>query len=110
MNPDIQLSFGLCLVFILLVPFAIAGLALINTGLGRSRSAAHAMTGALCVVGVGVLAYFVWGYALQGFPSHAESLGWPTSDVKILNPGFFLRNVETLGGAMGFLLAMFSVG
>jgi Amt family ammonium transporter len=110
MNPDIQLSFGLCLVFILLVPFAIAGLALINTGLGRSRSAAHAMTCSLCVVGVGVLAYFAWGYALQGFPSQAESLGWPGSDIRNPNPGLFLRSVETWGGAAAFLLAMFSVG
>ena len=35
---------ALSLVFILLVPFALAGLSLMNTGLGRSRSAAHALT------------------------------------------------------------------
>jgi len=110
MNPDIQLSFGFCLVFILLVPFAIAGLALINTGLGRSRSAAHAMTLSLCLVAVGILIYFIWGYALQGFPAHIESFGWPRSDIRISNPGFFLRNVETLGEATGFLLAMLSTG
>lgn len=56
-----QSSFALCLVFTLLVPFAIAGLALINTGLGRSRSAAHAMTGSLCVVAVAVFMYFIVG-------------------------------------------------
>lgn len=56
-----QSSFALCLVFILLVPFAIAGLALINAGLGRSRSAAHAMTGSLCVVAVAVFMYFIVG-------------------------------------------------
>ena len=48
MTPDTaensRIAFALCLSFILLVPLAIAGLALINTGLGRSRSAAHAMT------------------------------------------------------------------
>jgi ammonium transporter, Amt family len=107
---EAQLSFGLCLVFILLVPFAIAGLALLNAGLGRARSAAHAMTGAVCVAGVAILIYFVWGYALQGFPSHAESLGWPAADIRLSNPGFLLRNVETLGGTIGFLLAIFSVG
>ena len=31
----------LCMVSILLVPFAWAGLSLINTGLGRARSASH---------------------------------------------------------------------
>ena len=56
-----QSSFALCLVFILLVPFAIAGLTLINAGLGRSRSAAHAMTGSLCVVAVAVFMYFIVG-------------------------------------------------
>ncbi len=65
-SPDFQFAFGLCLVFTLLVPFAIAGLALINTGLGRSRSAAHAITGALCVVGVAMLVFFAWGFALRG--------------------------------------------
>ena len=67
MSPDVQVSFGLCLVFILLIPFAIAGLALINTGLGRSRSAAHAMTTALCVISVAVLVYFICGFAAQGY-------------------------------------------
>ncbi|SRR6266496_2094444 len=110
MNPDIQLSFGLCVVFILLVPFAIAGLALINTGLGRSRSAAHAMTCSLCVMGLAVLIYFVWGFAVQHYPAHAEYSGWPTSDVRLGNPGLFLRNVETWGGGASFLLGMFSVG
>ena len=33
----------LCLLFIVLVPLAMAGLALIHQGLGRSRSAAHTM-------------------------------------------------------------------
>ena len=36
---DFQFSFTLCLGFVLLAPFAIAGVALINAGLGRSRSA-----------------------------------------------------------------------
>lgn len=67
MNPDLQLSFGLCLVFILLVPFAIAGLALINTGLGRSRSAAQAMTASLCVIATAFLSFFVAGFAVAGY-------------------------------------------
>ena len=40
---------ALCIFLILLVPLAIGGLALINTGFVRSRSAAHAMLSTLCV-------------------------------------------------------------
>ncbi|HTR47372.1 MAG TPA: hypothetical protein VMM16_08320 [Verrucomicrobiae bacterium] len=61
----------LCVVFILLVPLAGAGLALINTGLGRSRSAAHMMMSSLCVFAVAVLAYTVCGFAWQGFAGQA---------------------------------------
>src|SRR5260370_27290919 len=58
---------ALCAVLILLVPLTAAGLALIHTGLGRSRSAAHAMLGSVCAGGVAVLAYFFCGWSLQGF-------------------------------------------
>jgi Amt family ammonium transporter len=59
---------ALCAALILMVPLAAAGMALIYTGLGRSRSAAHAMLGAVLVVAVAALAYFVCGYSWQGFP------------------------------------------
>jgi Amt family ammonium transporter len=99
MTPDTaensQLAFALCLTFILLVPFAIAGLALINTGLGRSRSAAHAMTASLCVISVAVLVYFAWGDAIQAYPT---------------TPGTFLRGVgSTFAWGIAPLLAFFSV-
>ncbi|HWF38601.1 MAG TPA: hypothetical protein VG322_08785, partial [Candidatus Acidoferrales bacterium] len=48
----------LCLLSILLVPVAIAGLSLINTGLGRSRSASHMMLSSLCLASVAALIYF----------------------------------------------------
>lgn len=57
----------LCFLCILMVPFAIAGLALINTGLGRSRNAAHMMLGALCVMGVAALVYVVVGFSFAGY-------------------------------------------
>lgn len=60
-----QLSFSLSLIFILLVPFAIAGLSLVNTGLGRSRSAANAMTSCLCAVSIAVLTYLILGFAVE---------------------------------------------
>jgi ammonium transporter, Amt family len=53
---------------ILLAPLALAGLAMANAGLGRSRSASHAMLSALCVMGVAALAWFVCGFAWQGYP------------------------------------------
>jgi Amt family ammonium transporter len=64
-------STALCVVFILLVPFAAAGLALINTGLGRSRSAAHAMLGSVLIVCVAAVVYFVCGFSWQGIAGGA---------------------------------------
>jgi len=64
----------LCLFFVFLVPLAPAGLSLINTGLGRSRSAAHAMLASLCVMAVAAIAYaaqplFLRGRVLDGSPA-----------------------------------------
>ena len=105
---------ALCAVLILLVPLAAAGLALIHTGLGRSRSAAHAMMGSVCVVGVAVLAYFFCGWSWQGFaggPAHAFTVagkGW-----NLLGAGsFFLRGLRQDGSraALTAWLGIFSVG
>ncbi|MFY9727369.1 MAG: hypothetical protein WB579_24890 [Bryobacteraceae bacterium] len=63
----------LVLACLLVAPLAIAGIALVNTGLGRSRSASHAMLASLCAVSVAAVAYFVCGFAIQGFagsPAH----------------------------------------
>ena len=49
----------LCIAFILAVPLAIAGLSLINTGLGRSRSAAHMMMCSAGVIAVAAIVYFI---------------------------------------------------
>src|SRR5579872_5005574 len=104
---------ALCVVFILLVPFALAGLSLINTGLGRSRSAAHSMMAALCLTAVAALAYFVCGFAWQGFPgapSHVLTIAG--KDWNWLGAGpFFLRRFEldASPAALAVLLGMFSV-
>ena len=71
-------SAALCLICMLLVPLAGAGLALINTGLGRSRSAAHLMMSSLCVVSVAAIAYLACGFAFQGLasqPAHVVTIG-----------------------------------
>ncbi len=54
------------MVFLSIAPLSCAGLALINTGLGRSRNAAHSMMSALCVISVACLVYFICGRSWQG--------------------------------------------
>ena len=74
-------TFALCLVLLVLAPLAIAGVALINTGLGRSRSAAQALLGSLVVVAVAV----VFGYALLTVPEGSDA------GVATLTGGFIVR-------------------
>jgi Amt family ammonium transporter len=78
---------------VVLVPLAGAGLALMNSGLGRSRSAAHAMLAPLCVASVAVLMYFVCGWSWQSFPGrpvHVIVLGATAWNWLGAEP-FFLR-------------------
>ncbi len=85
------------LLFTALIPCAIAGLALINTGLGRARGAAHAMVTALCAVAVAAIAFVCIGYALQ---TDAPSIGIPFAgrNWNLIGAGpLFLRGVETSG-------------
>lgn len=51
----------LALAFLLLAPLALAGVALMNTGLGRSRSAAQSLLGSLAVVSIAVIAFALVG-------------------------------------------------
>ena len=66
---DLQTT--LCIVSLLIAPLACAGLALINSGLGRARSAAHTMTAALCVIAVAACVYVICGRSWQGSPGEA---------------------------------------
>jgi Amt family ammonium transporter len=62
---------------ILLIPLAFAGVALLNTGLGRSRNAAHFMMSSLCVMAVAAVSYLIFGFAWQGViggPAHVVSV------------------------------------
>ncbi len=103
----------LCIAFILLVPFAIAGLSLINTGLGRSWSAAHMMMCSLGVIAVAALTYFIFGFAWQGyldsqgyfFLAGGKEWNWIATD------RFFLRSVPLNGSpaSLAVWLEMFSV-
>jgi ammonium transporter, Amt family len=59
-------AFVLVLVLLALAPLAVAGVALINTGLGRSRSAAQSLLGSLAIVAVTAIAFALVGAALTG--------------------------------------------
>ena len=58
--------FALTLMLLMLAPLAIAGVALINTGLGRSRSAAQSLLGNLAIVAVTAIVFAVVGAAWAG--------------------------------------------
>ncbi len=64
--------FAFTLVLLFAAPLAIAGVALTNTGLGRSRSAAQAFLGNLAIVAVAVIVFALLGAALAGDPSSAS--------------------------------------
>ena len=109
-----EASQALCILFILLLPLALAGLALINTGLSRSRSAAHSLLATLCVVGVAAAAYFVTGFAWQGYPGLAShTLSIFGKEWSWLGAGhFFLRGVPLDGSraSLAAMLQLLSVG
>jgi Amt family ammonium transporter len=67
--PFPETSFALTLGLLLLAPMAIAGVALVNTGLGRSRSAAQSMLGSLVVLSTAVIAFALVGSALAAATS-----------------------------------------
>jgi len=69
-----EATFVLVLVLLLLAPLAIAGVALINTGLGRSRSAAQSLLGSLAVVAVAVIAFALAGATFTGSASGASHI------------------------------------
>jgi len=80
--PIADASFALALPLLLLAPLAIAGLALVNAGLGRSRSAAQSVLGSLVLVSVAVLVFasvgatFADGSAGSGHVFHFSGIPW----------------------------------
>ncbi|MBS1857286.1 MAG: ammonium transporter [Acidobacteria bacterium] len=67
---------ALAFVCVLLMPCAVAGLALLAAGLARSRNVAHSLLSALCAVGVAGVVYFAVGAAWQGTPGGREAVLW----------------------------------
>jgi ammonium transporter, Amt family len=62
--PFPETLFALTLVLLLVAPVAIAGLALVNVGLGRSRSAAQSLLGTLVVISTAVIAFVLVGWGI----------------------------------------------
>ncbi|MFP5206671.1 MAG: hypothetical protein ACLGSH_15055, partial [Acidobacteriota bacterium] len=65
-SPMSDALFALTLALLLLAPLALAGVSLINTGLGRSRSAAQAMLGSLAVAAVAAIVFAFAGACFAG--------------------------------------------
>jgi ammonium transporter, Amt family len=107
-------SAAICIFLVVLVPLAAAGIALMNTGLGRARSAAHAMLTSLCLIAVAALVYFFVGFAWQGTAGRTAHFlmiagkpwGWIGAE------RFFLRSVPFDGSPVSLVAALqvFSVG
>ena len=77
LNPPATMTesaFVLVLVSLLMAPLAIAGVALINTGLGRSRSAAQSLLGSLAIVAVAAIAFALIGATLTGTQGGASHI------------------------------------
>ncbi len=108
-----ETAMSICILCILLVPLAGAGLSLIQSGLGRSHSAAHSMVASLCAISVAALVYFVCGFAWQGYPGHpahsflvaGKSWNWIAAEP------FFFRGIEWNGSPSSLVacLQLFSV-
>jgi ammonium transporter, Amt family len=65
-NPFLDLSLLACTGLVALVPLALAGLVLMNTGLGRTRSAAHSMLASMAAIAVAALTYYILGFSWEG--------------------------------------------
>lgn len=108
-----------CMFCIMLVPFAAAGLALIHQGLGRSRSAAHAMLATLCVLAISAIVFATVGFAWAGVPEgpahtfYAGGVGWNWIGAgKFLarDIGFDVPHSGSLRYALVLCLEMFAAG
>jgi Amt family ammonium transporter len=87
MNTASELNPAVVLPILLLCPLAPAGLALLNTGLARSRSAAQVLLGSVCIFAIAFVAFVALGSVFAGsarvFAVHAGGTAW---DVLGLGP------------------------
>jgi len=109
-----ETSLVACIFLIALVPLAVVGIALVNTGLGRARSAAHTMLASLCVFAVAACVYVIAGFAWQGYAgssAHTIAIGGKAWSW-IAGEPFLLRHMELDGNPASLVawLQMLSVG
>jgi Amt family ammonium transporter len=96
-TPLSDAAFALTLALLLLCPLTIAGVALINTGLGRSRSAAQLLLGNVALIAVTAIVFLFAGASFAGtlggggIVLHAAGKSW---SVLGLGP-FLLRGLST---------------
>jgi Amt family ammonium transporter len=105
---------ALFVLLIFLTPLAAAGLALMNAGLTRSRSAAHTMLASLLIFAVAAIAFLIFGFAWEGFPgrpAHAMLIGGKAWDWIAAEP-FFFRGLRLDGSpaSLAACLQLFTVG
>jgi ammonium transporter, Amt family len=106
-------SFAIALPLVLLVPLALAGLALMNTGLGRTRSAAHSMLASLAAIALAACVFVLWGFSWEGFaggPAHSlvldgKAWNWIAGQPLLLH-GIAFNGIA----ALAVLLQVFAVG
>lgn len=90
------MNLALPLVCLMLIPLAAAGLALIHQGLGRSRSAGHAMLGSLCAMAIAAIVFVAIGSSWAGFaggPVHSFTVGGAHWDWIAASP-MFARDIR----------------
>jgi ammonium transporter, Amt family len=110
-----EAAVAVCFFCILIAPCALGGVALINAGLGRSRSVAHTLLTSLSVLSVAALAYFVLGAALQSYPGQpawrvivrGEAWNWLGAEPWFLR-GAYVPAPHALAVVLGLLAACFT--
>lgn len=112
MNPaPAEVTRAFCGCLILLIPFAYAGLALMSSGMGRSRSAAHSLVVSLSAAGIAAVVYVGFGFAWQGSPGLASyGLVIGTTEWNWIGSGhFFFGGIDAASGSATALAACFGV-
>ncbi len=101
---------ALVLALLLLAPLAIAGVALINTGLGRSRSAAQSLLGSVAIVAVTAIVFTLVGSAFVGGEGHVFHLAGASWNWLGKGP-LFLRGLgsASLQTQLGLLFELLAV-
>ena len=105
-----DVAFAFILALLLLAPLAIAGVALINTGLGRSRSAAQALLGSVAIMAAAVIVFALVGSAWVGGAGHSFQLAGKSWNWLGASP-FFLSGLGSASpqSQLGLLFELLAV-